>query len=231
MGIPDLHKFINDTNQVENACTSVNIIHCIKNHNTERGETLIAIDLEGLLNTFTNKYQNVCGIRSDVFLQKTRKFFKRFVSAGARLAFFGDGPIVYKTQETWFNKKQNKYNQRLKLFDRMNENGLIAVQNIKYMTPPNSLIKSLLREVAKDFGPLIISTEYECDTVLAAYATKNNAYAVLTDDTDFLLYPGNWKVWFIKDLDKINFNILQYDPAILRNTLGLAELQMPLFAA
>uniref|UniRef100_A0A336MBB3 CSON013630 protein n=1 Tax=Culicoides sonorensis TaxID=179676 RepID=A0A336MBB3_CULSO len=228
MGIPDLHKFINDTSQVKNGCTSVNMLQCIKKHSSE---TLIVIDLEGLLTIFTNKNENLCGIRSDVFLKRTRKFFHRLVTAGAKLAFFGDGPIINNKQETWFNRKQTKYNQKLKFFDKINEEGTIAIENLKYLTPPMSLIKSLLKKIAKEFGPLIISMEFECDSVLAAYATKNNAYAVLTDDTDFLIYPGNWKVWSIKALDKYKFNTLQYNPVTLRRALGLTELQMPLFAA
>lgn len=70
----------------------------------------------------------------------------------------------------------------------------------------------------------------ECDTELARYATINNAVAIIADDTDFLIYEGNWKYWSARNLKFNELSTMEYSRSALRATLGLAPKQLPTFA-
>lgn len=70
----------------------------------------------------------------------------------------------------------------------------------------------------------------ECDTELSRYATQNNALAVVADDTDFLIYEGNWKYWSARNLNFAQLTTMEYCRSALRMTLGLAPKQLPILA-
>lgn len=70
----------------------------------------------------------------------------------------------------------------------------------------------------------------ECDTELSRYATMNNAVAVVADDTDFLIYEGNWKYWSARSLNLAKLTTREYCRPALRMALGLTQKQLPIFA-
>lgn len=58
----------------------------------------------------------------------------------------------------------------------------------------------------------------------------NNAVAVIADDTDFLIYEGNWKYWSARNLKFDEMTTMEYSRSALRVALGLAQKQLPIFA-
>lgn len=97
--------------------------------------------------------------------------------------------------------------------------------------PLISTVISALINVAKEFGELKKTYYVECDMAIADYANKNNALAVVGDDTDFIIFEGNWKYWSTADLDMQNITTMEYNKIGLREHIGLSPQQMPLFAA
>lgn len=172
----------------------------------------------------------MCGLRSDVYCRRVRAFFQRLIDAGAQLVFFTDGPVQNDKQPTWMRRQNVKYDDHLAVIDKLDKH--VPLRDLVNLPlPTTTMVSSLLRAVAKEFGPLTSSIHNECDLELAAYATKNNAYAIMADDSDFLIYPGNWRYWSIKHIDDEHFTTLAYNRVALRAHLGLSSAQMPLFAA
>jgi hypothetical protein len=64
----------------------------------------------------------------------------------------------------------------------------------------------------------------------AAFATKNNALAVIADDSDYLIYKGNWRYWSARQLDLNDLSTMEYDRRALWDCLNLSEDQMKIFA-
>lgn len=54
--------------------------------------------------------------------------------------------------------------------------------------------------------------------------------AIIADDTDFLIYEGNWKYWSAKNLKFADLTTMEYNRSALRRELGLAQKQLPIFA-
>lgn len=51
-----------------------------------------------------------------------------------------------------------------------------------------------LRPIAVRYSEYHYSVNEECDLELAQYAHHHNALAVISNDTDFLIYEGRWQL-------------------------------------
>lgn len=172
----------------------------------------------------------MCGMRSDVYCKRVRAFFQRMVDAGAKFVFFTDGPVQNDKQPTWMKRQNMKYDDQLAVIDKLDQH--VPLRNlVNTDLPPTTMVAPLLRTVVKEFGPLTSSIHNECDLELAAYATENDAYAIMADDSDFLIYAGKWRYWSIRNIDEIRLTTLAYNRVALRARLALSESQLPLFAA
>jgi len=84
------------------------------------------------------------------------------------------------------------------------------VQNLPKVKSHSKIAKVL----AKRYGNIKTAMDRECDAEMAKFACENpRVLAILADDSDFLIYPGNWKYFSLRDLDKIHL--------ILKNTAEL----------
>ena len=68
------------------------------------------------------------------------------------------------------------------------------------------------------------------NNVIASYATKHKALAVLSDDSDFLIYGGNWKFWSIKELNSQTMTTMEFNKQKLRLELELNDREMCMLA-
>lgn len=107
----------------------------------------------------------------------------------------------------------------------------VYLRNTHTNMPLISTVISALINVAKEFGDLKKTYYVECDMAIADYAGKNNALAVIGDDTDFIIFEGNWKFWSASDMDMQNITTMEYNKIGLREHINLSDKQMPLFAA
>lgn len=90
-----------------------------------------------------------------------------------------------------------------------------------------------LNVIARQYGEIRYSINEECDLELAQYACDHNAIAVVTNDTDFLIYEGSWSLWWTGD--DINswkqLKTIEYIRRDLDKLFGLSRNQLPLVAA
>lgn len=154
------------------------------------------------------------------------------MDAGAKLAFFVDGPHQTDKDEVWFRRQDEHYANELKIFDGI-ANGLsIAgiVENVQDLSIGYVALLSPLQELCKRFGYFHVSIQNECDLELAQYANEHKAMAIIANDSDFLIFNGTWQYWSSDSLDWTTMKTKCYSRYNLCKELHLSQEQMSLLA-
>ncbi|XP_063700763.1 uncharacterized protein LOC134831055 [Culicoides brevitarsis] len=230
MGIRGLDTFIKT--KVKNGTRNVKVDQEIQQEKQKTGkDVLLVIDLDSMMNhCCTIDAEMLCGMRTEVYCARIDEFFQKLLIAGAKLIFFSDGPPQDDKHPTWIQRQNRKYEEQLAVIDKI-EHHVPLREILAAGCPTTTLIGSVLRKKAKKYGSLHISMDNECDLELAAFATKNAAFAVLGDDSDFLIYAGEWQYWSVKQMDEEKMTTTAYNRAALRAHLALSQEQMPVFGA
>ena len=85
----------------------------------------------------------------------------------------------------------------------------------------------IAKGLAKKYGTFNKAMDRECDTEMAKFACKNSrVIAILAEDSDFLIYPGNWKYFSIRSLDQETLSTKEYSRTALRKTLKLNDKEL-----
>lgn len=142
-----------------------------------------------------------------------------------------DGPVQEVKYNTWCERRNKSFKMMMNILDDVynNVNTQELLKRYIRKIPHSTNISPLMTACAR-FGDFHKSFNNECDLEIAHYATKNNALAVIAEDTDFLIFEGEWKYWSSKSLNHISLTTLEYNKVALRSCLGLSARQMPLFA-
>ncbi|KAJ6643625.1 Constitutive coactivator of peroxisome proliferator-activated receptor gamma [Pseudolycoriella hygida] len=234
MGIRFLQTFL--CNEVPDGYFKVDIgreIHKWKKENS--GPAVIVFDVMGMLNIpIQSNSDMVLGGRHHIVLSKYDNFFLKLkLEYGAELVFFCDGRVQKNKNDVWIQRQDEKYAKTLKIFDEIEESkgSLKFVDSMRDDDFPGltTTIHGLVN-VCRRHGEFKLSMNVECDTELSRFATMNNAVAIVADDTDFLIYEGNWKYWSARKLNLLHLTTMEYCRPALRMALGLSQKQLPMFA-
>lgn len=153
--------------------------------------------------------------------------------SGYQLVFFTDCKMQDGKKGEWLRRRNDDYRKYKNLYWRIGE--CASRELLSGIIPKDMALRSIsyeLERLAQKFGQFHYSYKRESDTEIARYATKNKALAVISNDGDFLIFPGPWKLWSTK----FQFNgpgslkTNEYDRNILPNALSLCHDQLPLFA-
>lgn len=111
-----------------------------------------------------------------------------------------------------------------KIYENYPINGIIKGE--KDVPYPISYLE-IVEELAQKYGKLKTSINHECDAELVQYACKNSrVLAILSDDSDFLIYPGNWRYFSLDAMNHETLKSKEYNREALRNYLGLNDHEM-----
>lgn len=231
MGIRSLQTYI--TQFVKNGTVPVDIKEEIEKYRRQHnGEMpLIVIDLLSIHPLFyTNKQELVLGARYNVYKDRVIDLFSRIKSYGVRLVFFTDGPAREEKLPTCLKRRNNEYQRAMQALQVVYSGADLRsrLEDMDVASPVPFF--GILRKMAKEFGDLNIAVRNECDIELADYATKNGALAIISNDTDFLIFEGDWKFWSSGHLNVFRLKTLEFNRQALRETLGLRPDQMAILA-
>uniref|UniRef100_A0A182T977 Asteroid domain-containing protein n=1 Tax=Anopheles maculatus TaxID=74869 RepID=A0A182T977_9DIPT len=231
MGVRHLQTFMD--RKVANGTYSVRMDREIRNanENTPEASSLVVIDLMALFSLFCFDGRGLlCGSQVRRVERMASDFFKRLTDAGAELVFFYDGKLQANKYETWTTRQNEKYYRMLDIIDAIDARTPLEKVAARFENeiPSNTCLK--LRRVAKRHGKVIIEMAMECDQALAIYATKHNALAVISHDTDFLIFEGNWQLWHAKRINLTTLVAQAFNRQALLRTLGLQWQQMAVWA-
>lgn len=176
----------------------------------------------------------ICGGRHQILLKSWTNILKSFKATGAKLVFFSDLNFPEHKKKEFMIRSDFDFQIYTEIYDKIMA-GKPVREIIDEQTDRKALTSTFyeMAVIAHDFGEFIHSTQYECDLEAAQYAQNNNAIAVITNDTDFLIFNGPWRFWSTYDF-KITplkqITTVEYSRDGMANVLSLAPRQMPLFA-
>lgn len=182
-----------------------------------------AQDLAGLL----------CGGRYNKVAFTLEFFFTKLKNFGAQLVFYKDGPVQEIKTATWLQRQDRKYRDTMQIIDCIEQERYpMKLEDLvnKFRNTISAITEYPFQRIAKQYGTVHTAMDRECDQELAAYATANQALAVISNDTDFLIFEGNWRLWSSKDIDFQKFSTYEYNRTALVQSLQLNYKQMALFA-
>lgn len=146
----------------------------------------------------------------------------------ANLVFFNEGPVIVDKKEGYLKKKDERYERVIKVCDEVkNRKSLKSIKTLDFMSRSSFF-------VTEKYGKVYTSFTKECDSEIVKFMNENpNAIGVVGDDSDFLIYQGNFKFFSLRDL-KIGSRhkttdlttTLEFDRNQLRKVLGLDDRQM-----
>lgn len=190
----------------------------------------IVIDLLNLTISHSKlEYDTICGGRHKFTLNMFEKFVKALKETDISLVFFSPLAIINKVDE-WLSRRNQEFNSYSTLYYLINDG-----KSIDAAISDNRLLNSTiygLEMIAKRYGEVFYSVKYECDLEIAHYAKNNDVIAVISNNMDFLLFDGSFRLWSSDDIRITAVNQLktvEYERNI-EHICQLRKFQLPLFA-
>ncbi|KAL9704614.1 hypothetical protein quinque_008132 [Culex quinquefasciatus] len=149
------------------------------------------------------------------------RFLKRLTQLGAKLVFFGTGPSRRADRITKdSNRKYHEY--WLKIVDLVDK-GTEIDKICKGHIPDNTNYPVKL--LAKRYGQFRVPTEGDCKKEMVAYAQSVGALAIISNNSDFMIFEGSWRFWCSKRIDFEKLTAEEFDRSAVRQHLGLQTIQ------
>lgn len=198
-------------------------------------EPTIIIDVNSITYVLcSSNYESVLGASNRQSIEIMTKFFDVLKKRGVKMIFVCDGPLMDSRIGVWCKRRATEFDEKKKILSDIDQNKYETFRtgdmNSKGFNFNNSLLK-----VARVFGTVIVATERDCDAIVAHQASERNALAVISPDTDFIIYEGIWDQWIVDRIKVdesggINVTAHCYNRSKLISHLRLNREQMKIFA-
>lgn len=192
------------------------------------------IDFLCLTNGFSSKpLDTICGGRHQIILNTWIQLLDALKATDCALVFFSDLNIQMGKIDEWLSRRNNEFEFYTNLYDSITDGK--SLSTIVEMVGNRSITSGFygMAAIAHKYGEFFHSTKHEADLELAQYAKHHDAMAVISDDTDFLIFEGSWRLWSAQNIQITPTNQLktfEYNRNGIANTLSLSTHQLPLFA-
>lgn len=165
------------------------------------------------------------GGRIHIYLAKFREFANQLKKAGATLVFICDGHLRTDRVHEWTSRRNKEFPDTYAMITTDTDKKFKCSYGCK------TFVTNLFKLIADEkLGEIIISTHAECDSIIASYAVKHNALAVVGDDSDILIYDGNFRWWQSTWIDIDKCTVRSFDRMKLHRYLNLTPTQMKYMA-
>jgi len=126
-----------------------------------------------------------------------------------------------KKQNAEYDKSQEMVSDRIDKRWPLKE--IIKTAGGEELISPTSHLK-FTEALAQKYGILKTAMNRECNAEMTQFAHQNHrVIAILADDSDFLIYPGKWSYFSLRDLDQETLETKEYSRQALRNKLRLND--------
>lgn len=202
--------------------------------NRTEQEPIIVIDLSNLTHVITSDpKETICGGRHQSVLHSFENMMKAFEAIGSVLVFFIDLNEKEERIDRWIRRHNTLFNKFTDIYNRIASG--VTLDNLAADSTDTALSSSFygMNMIASKYGKFRYSIKRDCEQEMAQYATRKNAIAVLSNNTDFLIYEGPWQLWSPQYI-KMSNNIIsttEYSRSRLANDLSISEHQLSLFAS
>lgn len=163
-------------------------------------------------------------------LKLLRNFFDKFNSLGIKLVSFYGNYTSKKKRSEWVRRRYETIEKVCKLINLTERNQFDkSTEEELFVIPPGlcftstSIIKHVLKEK-------VIQSLTENDIEIITYAKKNKSFAIMSQDSDFIIANAAQYYLSIKHLDLDTMSTYLYDGNVLAKVHDLKPNQLPLFA-
>lgn len=179
----------------------------------------------------------ICGGRQQILLHSWIQLMEALKATGSTLVFFADLNVQTGKIEEWLSRRNNEF----EFYTNLN-NSIVGGKSLSTIVAEHeqkgeqrAITSGFygMAVIAHKYGEFLFSTQHEADLELAQYAKQHDAMAVISDDTDFLIFDGPWWLWSAQHIQITSakqLKTLLYDPHGIENTLSLLPHHLPLFA-
>ena len=148
-----------------------------------------------------------------------------------RVVFFFDGGVTPESQRvTWIDRRECKVRNVVKIFQNLNNNSAVQAEHLLGMLP--SLVSATASCVAKYVcGCDVQISASDCDVEIAHFAWKEDCFAILSQDTDFVILQGARHLLTVQELNLETMTTYAYSREGLLKFLELEPQQLCLLAS
>lgn len=195
-------------------------------------EPTIVVDFLSLCNAVTKLYktENVCGGQPIYTFYHLAEYLENLKKCGCTLVFFADYNIQENKKVEWLRRRNNDFIGFTNLYNWIDEGHTLndiccKIEDTKALTSTFYGMEQIAKYFSDDFHYTI---KHECDVEIVEYAEQNDVLAVISNDTDFLIFNGKYRLWSIQG--STSLMTFQYKENCLVNTCSLSQHQLPLLA-
>ncbi|XP_054273476.1 constitutive coactivator of peroxisome proliferator-activated receptor gamma-like [Macrosteles quadrilineatus] len=195
-------------------------------------ELVIVVDGNSCIRHLYGDLEWIGGGQLKQYGEKAQFFVNQFARLGVRLVFFFDGPTVEQKRKTWIERRLSKLGSMYHVLDAIEE-GVPSSQidrRAHFHLPPG--MGQLSRVIFETIcGCEVFISLNECDEEIAHYARTKNAFAILGQDTDFVVLDKR-EAWYLS-MEKLRLDdmtTLLYDHKALAHYLKIHVTQLPVLA-
>jgi hypothetical protein len=147
-----------------------------------------------------------------------------------RVVFFFDGVTPESKRVIWKERKQYYIDKMVKVFEHLDNNSAVPAKLVEGMLP--SVVGATCSFVAKHVcGCDVHVSVSDCDVEMADFAWKEDCFAILSQDTDFVILKGARHFLTVKELNLETMTTFEYSQTGLLNFLGLELQELYLLAS
>ncbi|KAK3920260.1 Constitutive coactivator of peroxisome proliferator-activated receptor gamma [Frankliniella fusca] len=233
MGVSKLETFLREN--CPKAYYEVNIRSLAEKYRQEcKCDPVIVVDGSLCFRVPQEGLDYICGGEYKKYAEKLKNFIKSFDAINIELVVFFDGPIQNEKREVWIKRRLQAVERSHDFFNAL-ARGMTVPELARVSRKINILpvgMYDTMCTVAKDLCKEVHYSLHECDEDIANYAGKNKCFAILSDDTDFLIHQKGAKYLLSPKhlkLDRMTTKCL--DQMELARHLGLQIKDLPMFAS
>ncbi|XP_034249066.1 constitutive coactivator of peroxisome proliferator-activated receptor gamma-like [Thrips palmi] len=229
MGVRRLQTYLEQ--YCPDACYEVSIEQIANNYRqTHNKEPVIVVDGSCCYRKLYGGLDWVCGGQYKEHVDSITKFIDSFERLGIKLVLYFDGATQESKRPVWVSRRLQSMEKAHAIFD-----ALKAGQEVKRMDKELYVLPAGAGSVMSSISRtrcMVQRSLKECDEEITEYAARNKCFAILAQDSDFVIYKNGADYY----LSSENLNIdtmttLVYDKEALARHLNLDVRDLPVFAS
>lgn len=234
MGVHRLQTFLQKYARKE-CCKEADVKELSDAYKRETGkDPVLVVDGNNCLRSASlcgrNSQDVLLGGQMQEFIKTMKDFVAAFENIGVKVVFFFDGMTPESHRVTRKERKERKVDKVVSIFENLNNNSAVEAEDLNGMLP--SLVAATASFVAKYVcGCDVHISVSDCDVEIANFARKEDCFAILSQDTDFVILQGARHFLTAKELNLETMTTHTYSREGLLKFLGLKPQQLFLLAS
>lgn len=182
-------------------------------------------------------FDSILGGRYDFYNHLLAKLCQKFCQNGAQLAFFMVGTRCTDTLKFFANKATFRYNNSMEILNKMRERIDITHSTHRKLlqcTRDSHAFTYNFKKLLGRFGNVHVThIQHNCEIIQYINEHSDRVLALISNDTDFLAFEGDFKLWLTADIDvnQMTSNQVQKQKLYARLGFDYGPHQMRLLSA